>query len=54
MSPGNPGQTARKNAKALATEENPVSVRFVVGLEEGADGLADFSTEEYAKMLAGE
>ena len=38
---------------ALAAEENPPPVRFV-GLGEGADDLADFNAEEYAKALAGE
>ena len=35
---------------ALAREENPVPVRFV-GLGEGADDLAEFNAEEYAKAL---
>ena len=38
---------------ALAAEEHPTPVRFV-GLGEGADDLADFNAEAYAKALAGE
>ena len=38
---------------AMAKEEHPVPVRFV-GLGEGADDLAVFNAEEYAKALVGE
>ena len=38
---------------ALAAEEHPVPVRFV-GLGEGADDLADFNADSYARALTGE